>query len=169
MRSAASKSPSPRRLCHAAPLGSGSAPAPAPDSDPDLWLLDRVPLRAWDRILILEGGDGRLAEEARRRIARGYVCGLDLSGQVAEKATQLRGVPGQLEFDVWDGTSLPFDDGAFDRIIAKTVTDGMSKPLALLCELCRVLRPGGEIFVFEENGDGPGRLHALKRVLSSSV
>src|SRR5262245_44233123 len=53
----------------------------------DALLLDRVRLRAWDRLLFIECGDGWLAEEASRRIGRGWVCGLSASNRLVDRAT----------------------------------------------------------------------------------
>src|SRR5256886_10932267 len=84
----------------------------------DLLVLDRVRIRAWDRILFVQCGDGWIVEEAWRRAGRAYVCGLDTSDADVALATQLREVPGKVEFKMWDGQCLPVADRAFDRVVA---------------------------------------------------
>jgi len=111
--------------------------------------LDQVPLKAWNRVLSVECGDGWAAEEAWRRMGRGYVCGVDISGQMTELAARLRGVDGQLEFRTWDGGILPFSDGAFDTVIASFAFHRYADPLATLREMHRVLRPGGHVYLLE--------------------
>jgi SAM-dependent methyltransferase len=37
---------------------------------------------------------------------------------------------------------LPFDDGSFDAVLAKDILEHVTDPLALVCEVYRVLRPG---------------------------
>ncbi len=111
--------------------------------------LDQVPLRAWNRVLSVECGDGWAAEEAWRRMGRGYVCGVDISSQMTELAGRLRGVDGQLEFKTWDGGVLPFPEGAFDTVIASFAFHRYVDPLATLREIHRVLRPGGNVYLLE--------------------
>src|SRR5437588_13099284 len=84
----------------------------------DLLVLDRVSIRAWERILFVQCGDGWIVEEAWRRAGRAYVCGLDTSDADVALATQLREVPGKVEFKMWDGQCLPVADRAFDRVVA---------------------------------------------------
>lgn len=46
-----------------------------------------------------------------------------------------------------DALSLPFADGAFDRIIAAEVLEHIADDVAAISELARVLRPGGAMAV----------------------
>ena len=84
---------------------------------PAFSLLDRLPLRAWDRLVFVECGDGRLAEEAWRRVTKGYVCALDRSPEVVDLGWWLRGVPGKLDFKTWDGQRLPCPHRTFDHVV----------------------------------------------------
>ena len=45
----------------------------------DLRVLEQVTIKAWDRLLFVECGDGWLVEEAWRRLGKGCVCGLSTS------------------------------------------------------------------------------------------
>ena len=103
-------------------------------------LLDRLSIRAWERVLFVECRGGRLAEEAWRRMARGYVCGVDRSRRLIATARRLRGVPGKLEFEVWDGRAIPCRDHP--------------EPEALRTELRRVTRPGGRIYLLSTESAG---------------
>src|SRR2546430_8303774 len=47
--------------------------------DWDTHLLDVARIRAWERLLFVERGDGWIAEEAWRRALKGSACGLDTS------------------------------------------------------------------------------------------
>jgi len=84
----------------------------------DLLVLDRVSIRAWERVLFVQCGDGWIVEEAWRRAQRAYVCGLDTSPAQVERARRLREVRGKVEFMAWDGRTLPVPDAAFDRVVA---------------------------------------------------
>jgi SAM-dependent methyltransferase len=41
---------------------------------------------------------------------------------------------------------LPYDDASFDGVVVKDVLEHVADPVALVCEVRRVLRPGGLVF-----------------------
>jgi SAM-dependent methyltransferase len=47
------------------------------------------------------------------------------------------------EFVTFDGEHLPFGDASFDFVFCKQVLEHVERPRELLCEVARVLRPGG--------------------------
>jgi SAM-dependent methyltransferase len=47
--------------------------------------------------------------------------------------------------------ALPFDDGSFDLVTCQTVLIHVSDPLAVIREMLRVTRPGGQVVVAEPN------------------
>ena|ERR687888_2295932 len=112
-----------------------------------LGVLDSVRLRAWDRVLFVECGDGWIVEEAWRRAVRAYACGLDTSAAQIERAREMREVPGKLEFRVWDGRTLPVADAGFDRIVLTVGHLVVSDAVALIPEARRALRADGELYV----------------------
>jgi len=97
-----------------------------------------------DRVLDACCGTGDLAVQAERR--GGRVVGLDFSPRMLERA---RLKSGAIEWVQGDALALPFGDGEFD---AATVGFGVRNLEDLesgLCELARVLRPGGKVAVLE--------------------
>lgn len=112
-------------------------------------LLDRVTMRAWSQILAVECADGWVAEEVWRRIMRGYVCGVDISPAMIELANAMRRVDGQLEFEVWDGSRLPFHSGSFDLALSTFGFHRYPDPVRVLQEIRRVLSPGGRVWLAE--------------------
>lgn len=124
-----------------------------PTSDPrrhwDLRLLDVARIRAWERLLFVQCGDGWIVEEAWRRLLKGVACGLDTDPANIARATELRGVPGKLEFKTWDGARLPCPTQAFHRVLSTFALEGCGDPAGLLREMHRVLQPGGELFLLE--------------------
>ena len=115
---------------------------------------DRLGLRPGDRLLDLGCGFGRHAFEALRRGARVVACDMALPELVETvgvfEAMQSSGeAPPQMSATAVNGdaTRLPFEDGAFDRIIASEVMEHVPDDLAALDELTRVLRPGGTMAV----------------------
>src|SRR2546422_3367889 len=123
-----------------------------------LALLDELRIWGWGRLLFLECGDGWVAEEAWRRMAKGYVCGLARSPRLVAVTTRLRGVPGRLDFKTWDGRRVPYPDGFFDSVVSQCDVRRWSEPVRVLRELRRVVRSGGEIYLVaadRKTGAGP--------------
>jgi len=116
--------------------------------------LDRLQLGAGDRLLDMGCGGGRHAFAALRRGARVVAFDADggelkgvrdmVAGMVAEGEVPRRGVGLPVQ---GDALSLPFADGAFDRIIAAEVLEHIPDDRGAIAELVRVLAPGGRIAV----------------------
>ncbi|HEV8509916.1 MAG TPA: class I SAM-dependent methyltransferase [Gemmatimonadales bacterium] len=128
----------------------------------ELLFLDQIRIDGWDQVLFLECGDGWVAEEAWRRMGKGYVCGLSVSLQDVDAAVRLRGVPGRLEFKTWSGEGLPLPDRSFDRVIVCVPWSTFREPSTVLAEVARVLRPNGAAYLC----DGPVPAAALRRLLT---
>jgi ubiquinone/menaquinone biosynthesis C-methylase UbiE len=128
--------------------------------DWELLLLDLARLRAWERLLFVQCGDGWIVEEAWRRVLKGFASGLDTSPGHIARAVELRGVPGKLEFRTWDGTRLPFPSQSFDRVFSIFALERGAAPAALLRELGRPLSSGGELYVLEHEHQPAGELVA---------
>jgi SAM-dependent methyltransferase len=115
---------------------------------------DRLGVRPGDRLLDLGCGFGRHAYEAVRRGADVVACDL-----ARDELAEVRKIYGVMQTDgetpegvaatvaCADATRLPFEDGAFDRIIASEVLEHIPEDAAAIGELARVLRPGGSIAV----------------------
>ena len=84
-------------------------------------------------------GDGALLAELGARGLSGELHGFEVSEEAARLARS-RGVPGLAEVTVYDGSSLPADDGAFDLAILSHVLEHVPDPAALLREAARVAR-----------------------------
>ena len=126
-----------------------------PTHELDLLVLDAARILAWERVLFVGCGDGWIVEEAWRRALRAYVLGLDTSPELVARAGAMRGVPGALEFGVWDGKRLPCADASFHRVIA-TFALPATDPVAVLGDMHRVLEPGGHLYLFEVDRRVPG-------------
>ena len=96
---------------------------------------DRPPSDA--RLLDLGCGAGILAPH----VPRGYTHhGVDLNATALAQA-ELRGVR-TLQADV---TAVPLEDGFADVVVAGELLEHVARPLDLVAEACRVLRPGGTL------------------------
>jgi SAM-dependent methyltransferase len=102
------------------------------------WFLELVPSPG-RRTLDLGCGEGRIGAELRRR---GHaVAGVDSSPAMVEAASQL------IEAVVADAAALPFEDTAFDLVVAFMSLQDMDDFQGAVDEVARVLEPGGR-FVF---------------------
>jgi demethylmenaquinone methyltransferase/2-methoxy-6-polyprenyl-1,4-benzoquinol methylase len=103
-------------------------------------------LQAQGRALDVACGSGRLTGELLRRAPGGLVVGLDFSGEMLRVAA--RDVRGP-RYVRGDGLRLPFRDGTFDGVTVAFGLRNFADPALGLCEMRRVLRPGGRAAVLE--------------------
>jgi demethylmenaquinone methyltransferase/2-methoxy-6-polyprenyl-1,4-benzoquinol methylase len=112
------------------------------------------------RALDVACGSGKLTGELRRLASRGLVVGLDFSGRMLQVAAAE--VPGP-RYVRGDGLRLPFADGAFDAVTVAFGLRNFADPQRGLCEMRRVLRPGGRAVVLEFVRPRPGPVGAAYR------
>jgi SAM-dependent methyltransferase len=113
----------------------------------------RLPLKTGERILDLGCGEGRHAITAYLE-APVTVIGVDLSltdlGTASRRFRELEH-PGDatrsLVFACGSGLRLPFPDAAFDKVICAEVLEHVPDYRAMLSEIHRVLKPGGQLAV----------------------
>jgi SAM-dependent methyltransferase len=80
---------------------------------------------------------------------RWTVC--DIDPRAIEAARALHG-PRIARADVTEaGGKLPYADASFSLVVSMDVVEHVSPPDAFLCELLRVLRPGGHLFLTTPN------------------
>lgn len=115
---------------------------------------DRLGLRAGDRLLDLGCGFGRHTYEALARGADVVSCDTALAELESIRNTTAllsedRQFDARLSHTVvqGDGTTLPFVDHSFDKVIASEVLEHVVDDDAAFAELHRVLRPGGTVAV----------------------
>jgi ubiquinone/menaquinone biosynthesis C-methylase UbiE len=105
-------------------------------------------LRSGQKLLDVGCGPGTITSELAELVAPGLSVGIDLSAEVIEVA---RGAakPAQvnLTFQVGDVYDLAFGDGSLDVLYAHQVLQHLSRPVAALGEMRRVLRSGGVLAV----------------------
>jgi SAM-dependent methyltransferase len=110
----------------------------------------RLAIAPGDLVLDLGCGAGRHAFEAVRRGAR--VVALDTDRAELERVIGMfvamaeageipAGAHGRTA--VGDATSMPFEDGSFDKVIAAEVLEHLPADQIAMNEIARVLRPGG--------------------------
>src|SRR6476469_9211547 len=116
--------------------------------------VDRLDLRAGQRLLDMGCGGGRHAFTAMRRGAT--VVALDYDASELKEVRATRGAmieAGEIPEDApggevnGDALRLPFPDATFDRVIASEVLEHLWDDTRAISELVRVLRPGGRMAV----------------------
>ncbi len=115
---------------------------------------DRMDLEEGDLLLDLGAGGGRHSFEAMRRGIRSVAVDLDLVdlrgisrySDELSKSIEFANLPAISTLSA-DARNLPFDDGVFDGAICAEVLEHLDEESKVLSELCRTLRPGGNLAV----------------------
>ena len=113
---------------------------------------------AGSRILDVGGGTGALAG----LLANAASCEVTVLDSSAAMLRHVAGVPG-VEAVLGDASEMPFEDAAFDAVIAVDALHHMNRQSAVAAQMARVLRSGGAIFVAEP--DPEARAVRLSRTL----
>jgi ubiquinone/menaquinone biosynthesis C-methylase UbiE len=111
-------------------------------------LLEGIALQHGERVLDVACGTGLVTLKAARAVgATGRVVGVDISGQMVEAAAETGVETGvsNVNFARMDAEALQFDDGSFDAVLCSLGLMYVPDPEQSICEMQRVLRPGGRI------------------------
>jgi ubiquinone/menaquinone biosynthesis C-methylase UbiE len=120
-------------------------------------LLRQIPWRGDEDVLDVGCGRGLLLVGAARRLTSGRAVGVDawmrgaISGNRAEATLRnaaLEGVADRVEVKDGDARQLPFADTSFDVVVSNFVIHEMDTQAdrdRMLCEIARVLKPGGHL------------------------
>jgi SAM-dependent methyltransferase len=121
-------------------------------------------LRDWhgdEQVLDVGCGRGLVAIEAARRVPQGKVSAIDLWQAVDLSANApagiranavIAGVQERVAVDTGDARDLPYANASFDVVASMTAIHNISdRPgrAAAISEAWRVLRPGGQILIFD--------------------
>jgi len=110
-------------------------------------LVDLADIRPDHQVLDLACGTGDVTYLCGARAHRGQVVGVDINPDMLARAEPKRpeGMT-QVRFQCADGGSLPFPDQTFDRITCAYAGRGFPDFDAVLREVHRVLKPGGQFW-----------------------
>jgi demethylmenaquinone methyltransferase/2-methoxy-6-polyprenyl-1,4-benzoquinol methylase len=100
------------------------------------------------RVLDLCAGTGDLALEIRRQRPRAFVCAGDFCHEMLVQGIA-KGIADRTAPATLDALHLPFADGVFDAATAAFGVRNFEQLADGLAEMCRVLRPGGQLAVLE--------------------
>jgi ubiquinone/menaquinone biosynthesis C-methylase UbiE len=106
-------------------------------------------------------GIGVAAARLAERVPEAEVVGVDPSAE-SIRAAEKQGAP-RTRFVVSTETRLPFPDASFDLVYSNGTFHHIphADHPAILRELHRVVRPGGDIFIFENNPFNPATVAAM--------
>lgn len=112
-----------------------------------------VDLKFGDGALEIAPGPGYLAIELAR-LGSYRVAGLDVSRTFVRMARANAARAGvEVEFRYGDAADLPFADDLFEFIVCRAAFKNFSDPVGALCEMHRVLRPGGKALIIDMRND----------------
>lgn len=103
-------------------------------------------------MLDLGTGPGYLPVEIVKRKPAINIIGIDLSKKLihmAQENAAKAGLSGQLRFEVGNADNLRFNDDAFDMVISTGMLHSLKDPVKVLKEIYRVLKKGGQAWVFD--------------------
>jgi ubiquinone/menaquinone biosynthesis C-methylase UbiE len=81
------------------------------------------------------------------------ITAIDISPKMLEQAQpRIADYDGDIDARVMDVHELAFDDDAFDQVFTSCTFCSVPNPVEGLRSLRRVLKPGGELFMFEHTG-----------------
>ncbi|MDO9598924.1 MAG: methyltransferase domain-containing protein [Azoarcus sp.] len=128
-------------------------------------LIQALDCRAGESVLEVGVGTGL---SLRHYPPHTRVTGIDLSPHMLERARARVRRHGLDNVDLlaMDAQSLSFPDASFDKVAALYVASVVPDPAAMMRELRRVCRPGGQVLVVNHFSRGAGWPHALERRLA---
>ena len=114
-------------------------------------------LERGNRLLDCGCGPGSLTVGFAKKLAPGQVVGIDREPGQFKSAIDYAAKHNlkNLHFETGDVYALPFEDSSFDIVFCSAVLGSVGKPLLVVQEMTRVLKPGGVIAIkeFDHVGD----------------
>jgi ubiquinone/menaquinone biosynthesis C-methylase UbiE len=111
--------------------------------------LDDLDLPEGVRVVEIGCGTGAISRALASRPGIGEVTGVDPSPAFVDRARGQAAGIANLSFQQGDGRDLPLPDASFDLAVLHTVLSHAPDPQDVLAQAFRVLRPGGQLAVFD--------------------
>ncbi len=110
------------------------------------------------RVLDVGTGPGFLPVEIAKKVPEIEVIGIDISGgmvKIANKSAEKMGFSGRVRFIEASASSMPFEDEYFDLVVSTFSLHHWAEPEECLKEIVRVLKKGGEAWIYDIRRDVP--------------
>lgn len=120
------------------------------------FILDFLKTQKVDNVLDIGCGMGNFLVKAQSHYPN--VFGVDPAPESLELAKQFVTNSNLCQ---GQGEDLPFQDGEINAVVMKGVVHHLKDPVVVFKEICRCLRPGGILIIFEGNRSSPYRRTVL--------
>lgn len=117
--------------------------------------IDQLALEPDSLVLDVGCGTGHAALTLAPRLHTGWACGTDISAAMVSTAHgKVRSeIRDRVAFVQGSSAALPYADDKFDHVLCTNSFHHYPNPLGALAEMRRVLRPGGQLVIFENAPD----------------
>jgi ubiquinone/menaquinone biosynthesis C-methylase UbiE len=95
------------------------------------------------------------------------ITAIDISPKMVEKAEQrVADYPGTMAAQVMDVHDMAFPEGSFDQVFTSCTFCSVPNPVEGLKALYRILKPGGELHMFEHTGSRVFPFNLMMKLMS---
>jgi ubiquinone/menaquinone biosynthesis C-methylase UbiE len=117
-------------------------------------ILDSLALKGDERVLDVGSGTGVMLIGVAKRLKSGRVTGLDLSGEadIAKENAKLEGVGEKIRIDTGETPKFVYPDNHYDVVVSMLALHNAGESEVcdqLVCEMLRVLKPGGNLAIYD--------------------
>jgi arsenite methyltransferase len=124
-------------------------------------MINSIPWRGDEAVLDVGCGRGLLLVSVAKQLTTGKAVGIDIwrsedqsdnQPEITWRNARAEGVADRIEVKDSDARQLPFDDATFDVIVSSLTLhniDGQAGREKALSEIIRVLKPGGQLAIFD--------------------
>ncbi len=101
-------------------------------------------------VLDLGTGTARIPIQLCQTDLQCHITAIDMAAhmlELADKNVNESGLTERIRLERIDAKSMPYEDGSFDSSISNSIVHHIPEPYLCLCELVRVTKQGGIIFV----------------------
>lgn len=96
-----------------------------------------------------------------------HITAIDISPKMlAEAEKRIAAYDGTIEAQVMDVHEMPFAEGSFDQVFTSCTFCSVPRPIEGLKALFRVLKPGGELLMFEHTGSRLAPFRAMMDLMT---
>ena len=111
--------------------------------------MGRIELPEKSRVLEVGCGNGAATKLLMKHLDPNELVGVDPAEGLIEMAQEAFSQENRASFHVGDAVQTGEPDSAFDLVVAHTVFSHLPDPISALAEAHRVLKPGGQLVVFD--------------------